>query len=79
MSAHVSLLKEDKDRIETSLDRLGRQMDKYWDEPDAVADMEYEQHRLERDLVKVRTQLAVGTKVNTLHRQKDCLGYNPGV
>ncbi|XP_071809101.1 uncharacterized protein [Asterias amurensis] len=62
MSAHVSLLKEDKDRLESALDRLGRQMDKYWDEPEAVAEMGYEQHRLERDLVKVRTQLAVGTK-----------------
>ncbi|XP_033645895.1 uncharacterized protein LOC117305192 isoform X5 [Asterias rubens] len=62
MSAHVSILKEDKDRLETSLERLGRQMDKYWDEPEAVAEMGYEQHRLERDLVKVRTQLAVGTK-----------------
>ena len=64
MSAHVSILKEDKDRLETSLERLGRQMDKYWDEPEAVAEMGYEQHRLERDLVKVRTQLAVGTKVD---------------
>ncbi|XP_022088305.1 uncharacterized protein LOC110978001 isoform X4 [Acanthaster planci] len=62
MSAHVSLLKEDKDKIEASLDRLGRQMDRHWDEPDIRVGMEDQQHRLERDLVKVRTQLANGTK-----------------
>ncbi|XP_038047615.1 uncharacterized protein LOC119721637 isoform X2 [Patiria miniata] len=63
LSAQVSLLKEDKDKIETSLDRLGREMERHWDDgPEILGGMEDQQRRLERDLVKVRTQLAYGTK-----------------
>ena len=64
ISTQVSLLKEEKDKIESSMERLHREMRRSWEDPDRMMSLEEQQKDLKRELVKVRTQLAQGTKVS---------------
>ncbi|XP_071956922.1 uncharacterized protein [Antedon mediterranea] len=62
ISVHVTDLKEDKDKIERALGSLSRQSRSHWDDPEAMERINEQQYRLERDLVKVREELAYRTK-----------------
>ena len=63
ISTNVSLLKEEKDKIESSIERLQREMRRSWDDSDRMLSLEEQQRDLKKELVKVRTDLAKGTKV----------------
>ena len=66
ISTQVSLLKEEKDKIESSMERLHKEMRRSWENPDRMMSLEEQQRDLKKELVKVRTQLAQGTKVSIL-------------
>ncbi|XP_041472599.1 pleckstrin homology domain-containing family A member 4-like [Lytechinus variegatus] len=62
ISARVSVLKDEKDKIENTLQRLDQQITHDWDDKEMVAKIEEQQRQLERQLTRVRGQLAQGTK-----------------
>eukprot|EP00057_Strongylocentrotus_purpuratus_P019693 XP_011674167.1 PREDICTED: uncharacterized protein LOC593558 [Strongylocentrotus purpuratus] len=62
ISARVSVLKDEKDKIENTLQRLDQQIIHDWDDKEMVAKIEEQQRQLERQLTRVRLQLAQGTK-----------------
>ncbi|XP_033122129.1 pleckstrin homology domain-containing family A member 7-like [Anneissia japonica] len=65
IAVYITDLKEDKDKIEKALASLHRQSRSHWDDPAALERIKEQQHRLERDLIQVREELAYRTKVST--------------
>ncbi|XP_070565416.1 uncharacterized protein [Ptychodera flava] len=61
-STYVNGLRDDMDKIEKALDRVNRHLRQYSDNPKEFHEIDWQRQNLERDLVKVRAQLAEGSK-----------------
>ena len=53
-----------QDKIEHTLERLDQQIAQDWDDKEMIMRVEEQQRQLERQLTRVRGQLATGTKVS---------------
>ncbi|XP_071493212.1 uncharacterized protein [Diadema antillarum] len=62
ISSRVNVLRNEKDKIENTLERLEQQISQEWEDQETVARVEEQQRQLERQLTRVRSQLAQGTK-----------------
>ncbi|PIK37269.1 hypothetical protein BSL78_25900 [Apostichopus japonicus] len=63
ISSNVYVLKEEKDEIENSMEKVRREYESEWENKEAQMELEEQQIRLDRQLIRVRSHLAQGTKV----------------
>ncbi|XP_056402106.1 pleckstrin homology domain-containing family A member 7-like isoform X1 [Hyla sarda] len=54
----IRALKDNKDKLETVLEVLHRQMDQYKDQPQHTAKISYQQRLLQEDLVQIRAEMS---------------------
>ncbi|XP_071830481.1 uncharacterized protein [Apostichopus japonicus] len=62
ISSNVYVLKEEKDEIENSMEKVRREYESEWENKEAQMELEEQQIRLDRQLIRVRSHLAQGTK-----------------